>query len=151
LHIVLLEKEFEEAELFVEKFQSVFDSFTVTYFEHLGDFLMGYDDLPAIDLIITEDRLSLMAVRDDHDEWSAKLKEHLPEVVTDWKHDEAALRTLRHLRKSGLSMPMLVYTHSERDWLDAELLNDPWVTYCQKDSSWYVLLNTVRSILAVPV
>ena len=97
--IVLIEKDWMEAEDTLRELQHAFPSCRFRSFLTLGDFLMEDGDFVGIDLVITEHFLSLMEPQPGHDEYLSKLASRFPEVVTDWDHRVAARRLFDLIRK----------------------------------------------------
>ena len=147
-HIVIIEKEWMEAEMMVNELHKRFPNSKITAFVMLAEFLLAYRGLPAIDLLITEDRFSLMRPDPNSEAIHAKLLTLFPDIVNDWEA-KSVERLIRHLRKEGLTMPVIIYTHSEREWIAEAVFSLPSVEFCEKESSLRKITDLIRQTLPV--
>lgn len=145
-HIVIIEKEWMEASMMRGELQKRFPSSKIAAFVHLGEFLLAYRDLPKIDLLITEDRFSLTGPCPDHEALRARLLELFPEIVAGWQ-TRSVERLIRHLRSEGLTMPVIIYTYSEREWVPEAAFSFPPVEFCVKEPSLRMITEQIRRSL----
>ena len=150
MRFLVIEGDHFERQFLSETLTDALPEVDIVQLKNAGEFLLlTQDRLPQIDVLITEHFLALMEVTEDHEERYAKLKANFPEVVIGWDHHEAAERIIRYMRKMGLNIPVIIYTHSERDYIDKDVLLDPRVQYCSKDLEADTLLHCIRESLSV--
>jgi len=148
-HIVLVEKDPFEREYLECKLGTVFtrENLLITSFPNAEGFLLGLGPSLVPDIVIMEHHLHLLDLRDseeDIDRRHAVLLEKFPEVTQDWNHQEAAERLVRYMRKMGSPVPVIIYTHSERSWIERDVLDDPNVSYCPKKLTTHNLLALIQ-------
>lgn len=147
MHLVLLEKDWMEAESIVAALTRRFPNYTIHDYRNFGDFLIGFDELytgttPTV--IITEDRLALMEARVDFDAWRKHLTETFPGVITsEWDRTCVPQALLKHFIFKGIWIPIILYTHSQRKWIDSVILANPLITHLEKEVSFQPLTALV--------
>lgn len=148
-HIILLEDDWMEAESAVGAIRGRFPTAHLTHFGNFGDFLLGFDAISAkTTLIISEDRLALADVREDLEGHARTLRERFPWATTDsWEAKAVPKLVLSHLLKRALRTPVLFYTHSEKEWIDSEVLKSDQVTFLQKEADMDPLLGAILQII----
>jgi hypothetical protein len=151
MHIIIVEHEHFEREWLVEILKKAFPASTITEFRNAGDFLLALGTLPTIKVIITEHFLPLGEPRPDHEEWFGNLSRLFPEATANWDYHEAAERLVRYMRKIGINIPIIIYTHSQSDWIDADVRKAPKVVYCEKRGESKNILLCVHKLLSIPV
>lgn len=114
--------------------------------------LVGEGILRRAGLVVTERRLP-WAAHDDTDEqfkvWLEGALRRYPDLIpADFETADSGERLLRWMRKSGMNMPVLFYTHSGQDMISNDVSADLGVYYCQKSSSTNDLDEVLREILA---
>lgn len=150
MHLVVIEDDFHEKQWVTEELKRRFSSVTITEFKTIGDFLLALSALPTADVIITEHFLPLGGVGLEYsEEWFGKLDAHFPEVTADWNYQEAGERLVRHMRKIGVQTPVIIYTHSYEQCLEADVLKYPLVLYCSKDVELDNLIVHIQKFLGV--
>ncbi len=151
MHIVVIEDDFFEREILVKNLKKTFPNFTITEFRNVGDFLLAISVLPSADIIITEHFLPLGETKPDFEKWIENLYILFPAVTTNWNYQEAGVRLVRHLRQNTIDIPVIIYTHSDKDWIDADVLKDPKVFYCKKCGENNKVIPVVKRLLSVSV
>ncbi len=149
MHVVIIEKEWIEAQQMERELQEVFPGFKITVFTEMPKYLLAYRDLPAIDLLITEDRFLLRHPREDSEEYDAKLLQLFPDIIKDWDGKYALRKFLEYMRSEGQRMPVIIYTHSFKERMDERVFSIPDVVYCGKDLNWDNLIELMRPLLSV--
>lgn len=140
-----------EEESVREALQRAFSDLTIVSFSKFGDFLVAFNDLAAeVCLIISEDSMGLADPTPDLQEWIKLLEESFPEALLNWDGKNIPKSLLKHLQAKGLKTPILIYTHSYREWIDKAVLQDAQVTYLEKAFNLNKLVLAVHGILSRP-
>lgn len=148
MHICIIEKEHFERKWLIEALVEAFPGVSIEYFRNVGDFLMRPDDLPKIGVLIMEHHLPLSEPREDLEVWVKKLTNLFPETVADWHHWVGGERVVKHLRKIGNNVPIILYTHSDSNYVQ-DILKETNVHFCYKketpDNIICLMLNLLVS------
>ena len=150
MNIVVIENKHFEREWLVKILERAFPNSVINEFRNAGDFLLVVGMLMAVDIIITEHHLPLCEAKPDIEEFVEKLRSSFPEAVANWNHQEAAERIVRHMKKNNINIPVVIYTHSQEEWIDPDVLQDSKVVYCEKRAEMKNILSCVRQILSIP-
>jgi hypothetical protein len=118
----------------------------VSGFRTLGEFILSYEKLPDVDLIITEKFLNLIEVNEDSEKYVERLTELFPNIVNGWDGKNGAETLILHLRKNGLNTPVIIYTGLDREYVE-ESLTDKNVHYCKKLINFALLNYSIRKVL----
>lgn len=152
MFIAVIEREhFERGWLSEELHKAFPKNLTIMEFRNVGDFLLALDTLPELKVIITEHFLPLGEPRPDHEEWLGNLSRLFPEATANWDYHEAAERLVRYMRKNGINIPVIIYTHSQFGQIDYDIRKDPKVVYCEKSVESKNILLCVHKLLSIPV
>jgi hypothetical protein len=149
MHFILLEKDWMEAEITSECINKRFPEATLTCFDNFGDFLLEFDDVSdETTLIISEDRLALTDIREDMDDHLRMLCERFPkEAYGPWDAPGVPKRLLAHLQDKNLHIPILLYTHSDRLWIDPAVLESGQVIHLEKDVDKEALFQSILQLV----
>ena len=152
MNIVIIEGDWMEREIQREDLRKAFPGVNLIEIKTAGDFLIALANLPAANtVVVMEHYLALGEVDVDCEEWFEKLEKAFPEATRDWTHQKAAERLVRHMRKTGVQTPVVIYTHSAIEWIEEDVLQDPRVQYCFKIAELENLIKCVRTALLVSV
>lgn len=147
--IFVLEKDWVESEAICAKLNHAFPDFVINRFMDLADFLIRFPSMASeARIIITEDRLALMEPREDYKEAKAGLERDFPEFGSEWKARHAPKALLKYLSTRQLDIPVIIYTHSNMEWIDTDLISNPQVAYLEKEVDFEPLVNLVQATLA---
>lgn len=153
MRIVILEKSHVEADWLRKELQRIFPTFTITVFLHFGNFLNAFESLASeTRLIIMEDRLALLEVEPNLMQTKADLEKRFPDLITNWKATDAPTAVLKLLRLKKIPIPIILHTHSFRDWADPNLMQDTLVTFTEKESGLKTnsLVGHMLRLLSIP-
>jgi hypothetical protein len=135
MHIVLIEDDYMEMDWALEELKKVFPKAQIITFKSVEDFLLKSSELPQEYILILERYLPLMQIETGEEEMDVRyeeLKRQFPWVAENWTHQEAGERLIRHIRRTNKDLPIIVYTHSDKDWIAEDVRQDPKVKYCKK-------------------
>ena len=133
MNIVLIEKDPFEKDFLTEELTDAFPEHQFTCFGNLADFMLAVEDLPEIDLIISEIFLPLLGPPEKDDERMSKLAGRYPAIVMNWDCHDGAKRLLDYLRKTSRNIDVVIYSHTSKHRFDEKLGGYPNVTYLPKE------------------
>jgi len=109
MRIIVLEKDWHERQLLVEALSNRFPNNTIVQLCNAREILLCMHQFVQDNtIIVMEHFLPLLEPNRDWANQIAELKQKFPEVATDWDHQQAAERLIRHMRQIGLNIPVII-------------------------------------------
>jgi len=149
MHIVVIEDCGQDRQWLVKELKKAFSNLVITEFGNASDFLLTLDTLSTVDVIITSNFLPLLNAGPDVEKLFERLQLLFLEVVTNWTYQEAAERLMRYMRKNGINIPVIIYTHSCKEEISQDIFQFTGVTYCNKNEYAENILSDIREILSI--
>lgn len=128
--------------------QKAFPDAEIKWHENLASFLGDIEVRQEADLIITEDHMALVSISEDVEGECAALRKKYPEIPeSDWNRRVFLPTLMRCLERLSFSAPVLVYSHSQLEWIDEDVLKSPRVSYLEKEFEFSGLIANVRRLI----